>query len=119
MVSDELYIYPCEWNYRPDHCMYTSVCEGANRDGAHVLHGNRRAMQNQKQPAFKAVYSAFKEVSLFSNSQPISSFVTPQLEILISKSWKEFWKIEILSTNLVVNYKFSFLKKNLPSVEQT
>lgn len=90
MVSDELYIYPCEWNYRPDHCMYTSVCEGANKDGAHVLHGNRRTMQNQKQPAFKAVYSAFKEVSLFSNSQPISSFVTPQLEILISKSRKEF-----------------------------
>ncbi|XP_052674405.1 glucoside xylosyltransferase 2-like [Crassostrea angulata] len=58
---DELYIYPCEWNYRPDHCMYTSVCEGANKDGAHVLHGNRRTMQNQKQPAFKAVYSAFKE----------------------------------------------------------
>lgn len=58
---NELYIYPCEWNYRPDHCMYTSVCEGANKDGAHVLHGNRRTMQNQKQPAFKAVYSAFKE----------------------------------------------------------
>ncbi|XP_048729454.2 glucoside xylosyltransferase 2-like [Ostrea edulis] len=58
---DELYIYPCEWNYRPDHCMYTSVCKGADRSGAYILHGNRRAMQNDKQPAFKAVYTAFKE----------------------------------------------------------
>ncbi|XP_062600456.1 glucoside xylosyltransferase 1-like [Saccostrea cucullata] len=58
---DELYVYPCEWNYRPDHCMYMSVCTGAERSGAYVLHGNRRAMQNDKQPAFKAAYLAFKE----------------------------------------------------------
>lgn len=60
---DELYVYPCEWNYRPDHCMYMSVCKGAERGGAYVLHGSRRAMHNDKQPAFKAVYSAFNAYS--------------------------------------------------------
>lgn len=73
-ISDELYIYPCEWNYRPDHCMYTSVCKGADRDGAHVLHGNRRTMHNQKHPAFKAVYSAFKEVGVFFQLEKYSTF---------------------------------------------
>lgn len=43
--------------------MYMSVCKGAERGGAYVLHGSRRAMHNDKQPAFKAVYSAFNAVS--------------------------------------------------------
>ncbi|KAK3102305.1 hypothetical protein FSP39_010364 [Pinctada imbricata] len=57
---DQLYVFNCEWNFRPDHCMYMSVCRGADRDGAYVLHGSRRVMHNDKQPAFKAVYDAFK-----------------------------------------------------------
>ena len=43
--------------------MYMSVCKGADHSGAYVLHGSRRSMHNEKQPAFKAVYSTFKEVS--------------------------------------------------------
>ncbi|KAK7098518.1 glucoside xylosyltransferase 1-like [Littorina saxatilis] len=58
---DELYQYSCEWNYRPDHCMYMSVCKPAEEKGAYVLHGCRRVMHNDKQPAFKAVYKAFKD----------------------------------------------------------
>ncbi|XP_022315436.2 glucoside xylosyltransferase 2-like [Crassostrea virginica] len=64
---DELYVYPCEWNYRPDHCMYMSVCKGADHSGAYVLHGSRRSMHNEKQPAFKAVYSTFKEYDFYDN----------------------------------------------------
>ena len=60
--SDQLYVYPCEWNYRPDHCMYMSVCKDIETRGISVLHGCRRVMHNEKQPAFKAVYTAFKEV---------------------------------------------------------
>ncbi|XP_061180590.1 glucoside xylosyltransferase 2-like [Saccostrea echinata] len=74
---DELYVYPCEWNYRPDHCMYMSVCRGAERSGAYVLHGNRRAMQNDKQPAFKAAYSAFKEYDFH---QKMKTFLLPPLQ---------------------------------------
>ena len=60
--SDQLYVYPCEWNYRPDHCMYRSVCKDIETIGISILHGCRRVMHNEKQPAFKAVYTAFKEV---------------------------------------------------------
>ncbi|KAJ8299065.1 hypothetical protein KUTeg_023125 [Tegillarca granosa] len=58
---DELYVYNCDWNYRPDHCMYMSVCKEAEKNGVSVLHGCRRVWHNDKQPAFKAIYTAFKE----------------------------------------------------------
>ncbi|XP_041366590.1 glucoside xylosyltransferase 2-like isoform X2 [Gigantopelta aegis] len=58
---DELYVWPCEWNYRPDHCMYMSVCRNAEATGAYILHGCRRVFLNDKQPAFRAVYNAFRD----------------------------------------------------------
>ncbi|XP_052221186.1 glucoside xylosyltransferase 2-like isoform X2 [Dreissena polymorpha] len=58
---DQLYIFSCEINYRPDHCMYMSVCKPAEKVGAVILHGCRRVWFEDKQPAFKAVYQAFKE----------------------------------------------------------
>ncbi|CAH1786741.1 unnamed protein product [Owenia fusiformis] len=58
---EKLYIYPCQWNYRPDHCMYMSVCKLAEMDGVSVLHGSRGVYHNEKQPAFKAVYTAMKQ----------------------------------------------------------
>ncbi|KAL8584856.1 hypothetical protein ACOMHN_037561 [Nucella lapillus] len=57
---EELYTFSCDWNYRPDHCMYMSVCKSADQHGAYVLHGSRGVMHNDKRPAFKAVYTAFK-----------------------------------------------------------
>ncbi|XP_043492136.1 uncharacterized protein LOC122517681 [Polistes fuscatus] len=38
---EKLYVYPCRFNYRPDHCMYMSVCTEAEKHGALVLHGSR------------------------------------------------------------------------------
>ncbi|XP_052065868.1 glucoside xylosyltransferase 2-like isoform X1 [Mytilus californianus] len=58
---DELYVYSCEWNYRTDHCVNKSICKDIERNGVSVLHGSRRVMQNEDQPTFKAVYTAFKE----------------------------------------------------------
>jgi hypothetical protein len=66
-ITDELYIYPCEWNYMPTHCRRMSLCKGAERSGAYIIHGNERAMQNEKQPTFKAVYTTFKAVSQLNN----------------------------------------------------
>ncbi len=57
---DRLYVYGCEWNYRPDHCMYGSNCKTAEAMGARVLHGCRRCFHNDKIPAFKAVYQVFE-----------------------------------------------------------
>ncbi|XP_046380185.2 glucoside xylosyltransferase 1-like [Haliotis rufescens] len=58
---EQLYVFGCDWNYRADHCMYMSVCREAETNGAYILHGSRRVFLNDKQPAFKAVYDAFKE----------------------------------------------------------
>ncbi|XP_029358915.1 glucoside xylosyltransferase 2 [Echeneis naucrates] len=56
-----LFIFPCQWNYRPDHCMYGSNCKGAEEEGVSILHGNRGVYHDDKQPAFKVVYDAIRE----------------------------------------------------------
>ncbi|OQR70613.1 hypothetical protein BIW11_11521 [Tropilaelaps mercedesae] len=59
--SDAVYILPCEWNFRPDHCQYSSPCRGANRQGPGLLHGSRAVFTNSKQPAFRSVFKAFQQ----------------------------------------------------------
>ncbi|XP_042232535.1 glucoside xylosyltransferase 1-like [Homarus americanus] len=61
---DKLYVYGCEYNLRPDHCMYMSVCKAAEKRGVFVLHGNRGTFHSGKQPAFRAVYRAWEEYNL-------------------------------------------------------
>lgn len=56
-----LYVFPCQWNYRPDHCMYGSNCRGAELEGVSVLHGNRGVYHDDKQPTFKALYEAIRD----------------------------------------------------------
>ncbi|KAL4224786.1 Glucoside xylosyltransferase 2 [Mactra antiquata] len=58
---EQLYVFGCAMNYRADHCMYMSICKPAEKTGVYVLHGSRRVWFEDKQPAFKAVYNAFKE----------------------------------------------------------
>ncbi|XP_003967683.3 glucoside xylosyltransferase 1-like isoform X1 [Takifugu rubripes] len=56
---ESLHVFPCQWNYRPDHCIYGSNCREAEHDGVFILHGNRGVFHDDKQPAFRAVYEAF------------------------------------------------------------
>uniref|UniRef100_A0A1A8MKG1 UDP-D-xylose:beta-D-glucoside alpha-1,3-D-xylosyltransferase n=1 Tax=Nothobranchius pienaari TaxID=704102 RepID=A0A1A8MKG1_9TELE len=56
-----LFIFPCQWNYRPDHCMYGSNCKEAEEEGVSILHGNRGVYHDDKQPAFKVVYDAIHD----------------------------------------------------------
>ncbi|KAK7802919.1 hypothetical protein U0070_013815 [Myodes glareolus] len=56
-----LYVFPCQWNYRPDHCMYGSNCKEAEREGVSVLHGNRGVYHDDKQPTFRALYEAIRD----------------------------------------------------------
>nr|CAD7412338.1 unnamed protein product [Timema cristinae] len=58
---DKLYVYPCRYNYRPDHCMYMSVCHGAEQLGVAVLHGSRGSFHAEKLPAFRAIFKATEE----------------------------------------------------------
>ncbi|KAK7866870.1 hypothetical protein R5R35_006035 [Gryllus longicercus] len=61
---EKLYIYPCRYNYRPDHCMYMNVCKSANDEGVAVLHGSRGSFHAIKQPPFHAIYKAMEEYQL-------------------------------------------------------
>ena len=58
---DKVYVYPCEWNYRPDHCMYQNNCPSLEQNGVYVLHGNRGVFHNDKHRSFKAVYDIIKD----------------------------------------------------------
>uniref|UniRef100_A0A8C5PNT1 Glucoside xylosyltransferase 1 n=1 Tax=Leptobrachium leishanense TaxID=445787 RepID=A0A8C5PNT1_9ANUR len=50
-----LFVFPCPWNYRPDHCIYGSNCQEAEDGGIFILHGNRGVYHDNKQPTFRAV----------------------------------------------------------------
>ncbi|XP_041692916.1 glucoside xylosyltransferase 1 isoform X2 [Coregonus clupeaformis] len=58
---ESLYVFPCQWNYRPDHCIYGSNCLAAEQEGVFILHGNRGVYHDDKQPAFRAVYEAIQK----------------------------------------------------------
>ncbi|XP_069759206.1 glucoside xylosyltransferase 1-like isoform X2 [Narcine bancroftii] len=72
---ESLFIFPCQWNYRPDHCMYGSNCKAAEDEGIFVLHGNRGVYHDEKQPAFRAVYRAIKNYPF--GEDPIHSLMEP------------------------------------------
>lgn len=64
---ENLFVFPCQWNYRPDHCMYGSNCKSAEEDGVSILHGNRGVYHDDKQPAFKAFYEVIRDYQFDGN----------------------------------------------------
>ncbi|XP_072242298.1 glucoside xylosyltransferase 1-like isoform X2 [Leuresthes tenuis] len=64
---ESLYVFPCQWNYRPDHCMYGNNCQQAEQEGVFILHGNRGVYHNDKQPAFQVIYEAIQKYSFDEN----------------------------------------------------
>lgn len=57
----ELFLLPCEMNYRPDHCMYMSLCPATN--GIKLIHGNRGYFHKaESQPVFSQIYDAILKV---------------------------------------------------------
>ncbi|XP_071955139.1 glucoside xylosyltransferase 1-like [Antedon mediterranea] len=61
---DRVFVYPCEWNFRPDHCMYTNNCHRINDHGIAVIHGNRGVYHNEKQWPFRMIYESFLNYQL-------------------------------------------------------
>jgi len=51
-----MYEFSCDWNYRPDHCIYGNNCRMAKTDGIKIVHGCRSAFHNDKYQEFKAIY---------------------------------------------------------------
>ncbi|XP_055377804.1 glucoside xylosyltransferase 1 [Condylostylus longicornis] len=68
---EKLYVFPCEFNYRPDHCMYQSICNASN--GVRIMHGNRGYFHSDKQPLFSAVYRAIESYEL--GKDPYKNFL--------------------------------------------
>ncbi|XP_074534516.1 glucoside xylosyltransferase 1 isoform X2 [Halichoeres trimaculatus] len=66
---ESLYVFPCQWNYRPDHCIYGSNCQQAEQEGVFILHGNRGVYHDDKQPAFRAVYDAIQKYKFGENME--------------------------------------------------
>lgn len=59
---ERLFVFPCQYNYRPDHCMYMSVCDAP--DGVQILHGNRGYFHSEKQPIFSTIYHFIEDFQL-------------------------------------------------------
>ncbi|KAK7149742.1 hypothetical protein R3I94_009145 [Phoxinus phoxinus] len=78
---ERVFTFPCHWNYRPDHCIYGSNCIPAEEEGVVILHGNRGVFHSDKQPAFKAVYDAFKHYTF--GEDLVKSFLLP-LEVALN-----------------------------------
>ncbi|KAM4618575.1 glucoside xylosyltransferase 1 [Polymixia lowei] len=72
---ESLYVFPCQWNYRPDHCIYGSNCHQAEQEGVFILHGNRGVYHDDKQPAFRAIYEAIRKYPFGENM--VSSLLLP------------------------------------------
>lgn len=70
---------PCEYNYRPDHCMYMSICN-ATVEGIKIIHGNRGYFHSNKQPVFRAVFDAIETYQFGKN--PYSDFLIPLSDAL-------------------------------------
>ncbi|XP_039988459.1 glucoside xylosyltransferase 1-like isoform X3 [Xiphias gladius] len=66
---ESLYVFPCQWNYRPDHCIYGSNCQQAEKEGVFILHGNRGVYHDDKQPAFRAIYEAIQKYPFGENME--------------------------------------------------
>ncbi|XP_063989363.1 glucoside xylosyltransferase 1 [Diachasmimorpha longicaudata] len=94
---EKLYIYSCRYNYRPDHCMYMSVCAEAEREGALVVHGSRGAFHSMKQPPFRAIYRAMQQYQLDTDPYenlllPMEGYLTMDNTSNCEKVWKAFIK---------------------------
>ncbi|XP_059538567.1 glucoside xylosyltransferase 1 isoform X1 [Myotis daubentonii] len=80
---ESLFVFPCQWNYRPDHCIYGSNCQEAEEEGIFILHGNRGVYHDDKQPAFRAIYEALRNCSF--EDDHIRSLLKP-LELELQKT---------------------------------
>ena len=65
--EEQVYEFSCEWNYRPDHCIYENNCHAAKLHGVKIVHGCRSAFHNDRYQEFKAIYQAVDQWKFDSN----------------------------------------------------
>ncbi|KAK7913627.1 hypothetical protein WMY93_013838 [Mugilogobius chulae] len=93
--------FPCQWNYRPDHCIYGSNCASAEEEGVYILHGNRGVFHDGKQPAFRAVYEAIQKYTF--GTDPVSGLLDPLEEQLLKTTHTYCGKSHPLFTKRLVH----------------
>lgn len=98
---ESLLEFPCQWNYRPDHCIYGSNCASAEEDGIYILHGNRGVYHDYKQPTFRAVYEAIKKYTF--GTDPVTSLLEPLEEELLKTTHTYCGKSHTLFTKRLRN----------------
>ncbi|XP_054640794.1 glucoside xylosyltransferase 2-like isoform X2 [Dunckerocampus dactyliophorus] len=62
---ERLFLLPCQWNYRSDHCSNGNFCQGAEEEGVSILHGNRHVFHSSMKPAFRVVYEAMRDFPIW------------------------------------------------------
>ena len=72
---DRMYEFSCDWNYRPDHCIYENNCHQAAKDGIKILHGCRSAFHNEKYLEFRSIYQVIAQWNFDRDVKP--SLLTP------------------------------------------
>lgn len=77
-----LYVYSCDWNYRPDHCMYGNNCRAAKDNGISVIHGNRGVYHNDKQVFFKEIYTTIRDFKPGDNVQSLVTHLAENLHAI-------------------------------------
>lgn len=110
---DKLYVFPCQYNYRPDHCMYMSVCNAPK--GIQILHGNRGYFHSEKQPVFSTIYSIIEEYQL--GTDVYRNLVVP-LESALSTDFIKNTNCGKISDKFLTKFKESF-KENTEYYENS
>ncbi|XP_033125689.1 glucoside xylosyltransferase 2-like [Anneissia japonica] len=61
---DRVFIFPCEWNFRPNHCIWFKSCFRTNIQGVSIIHGSHKVFHSDKNWPFRIVYEAFLKYKL-------------------------------------------------------
>ena len=104
-ITEGVYVYPCEWNFRPDACMYSLNCHRINDHGVSIIHGNRGVYHNDKQLPFRAIYETFRSVSNIGTQDISSTFNMDSFEL-----FRLFW---CWSVKIKMCKKICFMYKSL------
>jgi hypothetical protein len=82
-VLERLFEFTCEWNYRPDHCIYENNCLTAVEHGIRIVHGCRRAFHNDRYEEFKSIYEVIQRWPFDGNDLRMS--LVKQIEVNLEK----------------------------------
>lgn len=96
---DKLYIYPCEWNFRPDHCRVKNACPGAfNR--IYMLHGNRQLFHKKNQQGMEGFITIYNTLEKHIQGNNIRESVLEPLRRLLPQYKTENYCSEMVNAML-------------------